>query len=108
MYRVSPCLVDFVLPGAPVPASRSRFRTFKTKAGKTITSTYYAGAYKTYLAETPKVIAELLSLEAPIEGALAICVDFYLPKPKTTKLSFPAPDLDNPTARRVIHGKSGE
>lgn len=45
-----------------------------------------------------KQAAELLAADAPsspIVSAISLAVDFYVKKPKSTKLTAPKPDIDN-------------
>lgn len=78
------------LPLNPLPAPRPRV----TSKGWT----YYPRTYKQWreraAALFPEVLAEL-GLEEPLDGALAVSVDFAVTQPKKTKLPFPKPDLDN-------------
>jgi len=86
--------VEFTLPGSPVPASRPRIRTFRSKAGKTISSAYYAGAYKTYLDEAPKAIPEspiLFEKSCP----LRVTVEFHCKTPLKPTNPYPKADIDN-------------
>ena len=75
----------------PVPASRPRFRTFQVK-GRPVTSTYYAGKYKKFLAEAEKVIPEA---NVTHDGNLSVTVVCVVSKPKSTKRVNPNGDVDN-------------
>lgn len=87
--------LEFRLAGPPVPAARPRFRTFKSKTGVPITSTYYAGAYKKFKDEAPARVAEILGLDEPLSGPLKLIVEVSVQKPRTSKLDHPSPDIDN-------------
>ncbi len=86
--------VEFVLPGDPVPASRPRIRTFKARNGKTISSAYYAGAYKKYLNDAPSAIPESPTKFGK-EVSLAVSVTFYCKRPQKPANPYPKADLDN-------------
>lgn len=84
------CRIVLRLP--PVPASRPRFRAFKTRDGRAVTSTYYAGPYKKFLDEADKAIPPA---ERKFPGPVQVDATFYVPRPKTTKLARPKGDIDN-------------
>lgn len=86
--------VAFTLPGDPVPASRPRIRTFKARNGKTISSAYYAGKYKTYLDEAPTAIPESPITFEKAES-LHVKVTFYCKQPLKPANPYPKADLDN-------------
>lgn len=60
-------------------------------------STYYAGKYKTFKeVDGPAALAEALPDDwVPIDYPCSMEVVLYVAKPKTTKLEYPAPDIDN-------------
>jgi Holliday junction resolvase RusA-like endonuclease len=60
--------------------------------------TYYPRAYREWKERAALLIPDLLSsigLEAPLEGALGVSIDFAATRPKTTKLLCPKGDIDN-------------
>ena len=79
-------------PIEPVPASRPRVRTIKTKDGRTFSSTYYAGRYAQFIKDADKAIPRA---EHTHQGELEVTVLCRVLKPKTTKRSNPRGDIDN-------------
>ena len=78
-----------LLPVVPVPASRPRF----SRWGSGI---YYGKRYTAFR----KICGEILGSseipsEFPLEGPLAVSAVFMVPRPKTTKRTFPRGDVDN-------------
>lgn len=61
------------------------------------TRTHYKKTYQTYRSEASKVVPEIMSQHRglPMAGPLEVTVLFVLPRPRTSKLDFPAPDIDN-------------
>lgn len=86
--------VAFTLPGDPVPASRPRIRTFKARNGKTISSAYYAGKYKTYLDEAPTAIPESPFTFEKSEP-LHVEIVFHCKQPLKPANPYPKADIDN-------------
>lgn len=76
----------------PVPASRPRVRTIRTKDGRQFTTTYYAGKYKQFIKDAEKAIPQSPVLH---EGPLRVLVICVVTKPKTTKRDYPRGDWDN-------------
>ena len=76
----------------PVPASRPRF----VNRGRFV-STYYAGKYKDFKEVTgPAALAEALPKDwIPIDSPCSMEVLLFVAQPKTTKLKYPKPDIDN-------------
>jgi len=83
---------EVVIPLNPVPASRPRIRTFKTRSGKTIASTYYAGKYKTWMREAEEAVP---AAGEPLDGDLAVHVVIAVERPRTSKRTNPRGDVDN-------------
>lgn len=81
--------VSFTLALSPVPAPRPRVRVHNG-----VGFAYYAGKYKTYLAEAPKAIPESPHF---FEKGTPVHVDivFFLPKPKNPTNPYPVGDMDN-------------
>lgn len=71
----------------PCPASRPRF----TKHGRP----YFAGRYKDFRDRAAKVVSQVMGDHPPISGPLRVTCYFLVPKPKTTKRSYPLGDNDN-------------
>lgn len=79
--------LEFTFDINPVPASRPR-------VGKW--GTYYTGPYKVFKEDAIEIVQEALGYEfAPLEGPLLTCATFTVKRPKTTKLDYPRPDIDN-------------
>ena len=79
------------LPMVPVPCPRPKFNR---RTG----STYYPARYSKWKVEASKKVRALAlkaGLMAPLGGPLVVGLTFVFPRPKTTKLQFPKPDLDN-------------
>lgn len=80
----------------PLPAPRPRFRTIRTKAGKTIASAYSPANYRDW-----KKAAEALLLRAlsdafePYTGPVECHCEFVIKRPKKTVRVSPAGDVDN-------------
>lgn len=79
---------------APMPTPRPRFRAIPVR-GKTIVNTYHPKEYTAYLqaleAELREAFGDREVFDAPVRVVVAIAI----PKPKTTKLQCPKPDVDN-------------
>lgn len=76
----------------PVAASRPRIRVL----GKNRTMAYYSGKYKDFKEKHAPDIVNLCVKETFNKGIpLSLWVDFYVTKPKTSKLDWPNPDIDN-------------
>lgn len=73
----------------PVAASRPR-------VGKW--GAYYSGPYKDFREQAKEKIQDILGSEfKPLLGPLAVVIEIYVTRPKTTKLDYPKPDIDNYT-----------
>jgi Holliday junction resolvase RusA-like endonuclease len=81
--------LSIFVPLEPMPCPRPRIAT----RGK-FAHAYYPASYKTWKEEAEKLLVTLLP-EAEIEGDLFVEIVCLLPRPKTTKLSRPKPDVDN-------------
>lgn len=84
-YRKTPA-VSVRLPVKPSAASRPRV----TRQGWA----YYAKPYKTFLKEAKKRIPEDVA-SALLDSPLLVFCTCVAQRPKTTKLPFPKPDIDN-------------
>lgn len=90
-----------ILPINPLPASRPRFRVVKLRSGKFFVHTYTDAPYKAWLAEF-----NALWVEKPFEkfnGPVRVELAFDVQKPRTSKLLYPKPDVDN-YAKAVMDG----
>ena len=71
----------------PVAASRPRIGKW---------GAYYSGPYQEFRETAEDVVPLTIGSEyVPLTGELAVVVEIYAEKPKTTKLSKPKPDIDN-------------
>ena len=75
----------------PVPASRPKVTRW---------SVYYGKKYTAYRNDAPTTIARAVKLAGvadilPLEDTLFIASIYEVQKPKTTKLQYPNPDIDN-------------
>ena len=80
-------LYEATYPINPVAASRPRVTTKG--------HTYYAGPYKDFRKNIKPLIEELTEGFEPLVGPLAVEVDIWVRKPKSTKLDSPRADIDN-------------
>lgn len=81
--------VKFSLPLCPIPAPRPRVRVHNG-----VGYAYYAGKYKTFLAEAPEAIPESHVLFVKGEP-VSVDVRFFLPKPANPANHYPVGDIDN-------------
>lgn len=77
--------ITFNIPLKPVPASRPRI------AGK---ARYYAEPYRTYRQQLATHLEPHKPVE-PLELPLEVRCEFVMPRPKTSKFTTPAGDVDN-------------
>jgi Holliday junction resolvase RusA-like endonuclease len=85
---ISKSSTSFFLDVEPMPSPRPRFRVI----GK------FASAYmpKDYKDHTAKLIEQLQQIACePREGPLDVDLTVWVTRPKTSKLAFPKPDIDN-------------
>jgi Holliday junction resolvase RusA-like endonuclease len=82
-------LADIFVPLEPMPCPRPRIAT----RGK-FAHAYYPAAYKTWKQEAEELLEKLLP-ETAWDDDLYVEIVCVLPRPKTTKLSRPKPDVDN-------------
>lgn len=78
----------------PMPTPRPRFRAIPVR-GKTIVNTYHPKAYTEYQAQLSNALREAFGSRTPFDGPVFCAVVVTMPRPKTTKLHAPAPDVDN-------------
>lgn len=79
-----------------MPAPRPRARAFMVR-GKPIVSMYHPKEYTAWQAAAAQaLIEELADVELPVtEGPVTVGLIITVPRPKTTKLPHPKPDVDN-------------
>jgi Holliday junction resolvase RusA-like endonuclease len=90
--------MNFILHIDPVPASRPRF----TRSGHA----YTAEPYRTFKDTLRELVATQMGNTPVFDGPLAVDLVIICPKPKTTKLSHPKPDVDN-YAKAVLDAMNG-
>jgi Holliday junction resolvase RusA-like endonuclease len=73
-------------PISPVAASRPRV----TKWG-----TYFTGTYKDFRSEAKHVVLDVVKNWKPTDKQLKVWIEIAPTKPKTSKLMYPRPDVDN-------------
>lgn len=78
---------EFNIP--PVAASRPR-------VGKW--GAYYSGPYRDFREQAKEKVHTVIGDGfTPLSGPLTVVVEIYATKPKSTKLDYPKPDIDNYT-----------
>ena len=84
-------MATFVLDIDPMPCPRPRI----ARVGKFVRA-YYPKAYDLWRSDcAEKIRAYLPSCYEPDSCGIEAFIDFYVTRPKTTKLSVPKPDIDN-------------
>lgn len=81
-------VTSFFLDVEPMPSPRPRFRVI----GK------FASAYmpKAYQVHTAALVEQMQQMNCePREGPLSVDLTVWVTRPKTSKLAFPKPDIDN-------------
>jgi Holliday junction resolvase RusA-like endonuclease len=73
-------------PISPVAASRPRVSKW---------GSYYTGTYKEFREQAVPVIEKVLEGYEPTDKNLRVYVQLYVDKPKSSKLDYPRPDIDN-------------
>ena len=73
-------------PISPVAASRPRVSKW---------GAYFTGTYKDFRNEAKPIVLETIKDWKPTENKLWVYVGVYPTKPKTSKLQYPRPDIDN-------------
>ena len=80
-------MMELTFPVSPVAASRPRVSRH---------GSYYAGPYKRFRSEAAGVVLEVLGVDfIPFTDKLNVDVECYCTRPKTSKLEYPKPDVDN-------------
>lgn len=78
------------VPLEPVPCPRPRMTRFG--------AIYYPAKYSHWKAAASRIIPGLLwdaGLHSPINTEVQVSLHFFATRPRTTKLSYPKPDIDN-------------
>ncbi len=92
---------DIFINCEPVPAARPRVSKW---------GTYYPKKYKDFKAELAEKIKHqweaVLKRAFPIAGPLALTIHIHCTKPRTSKLDYPMPDVDN-FAKAVMDAANG-
>jgi Holliday junction resolvase RusA-like endonuclease len=75
-------------PVQPVAASRPRVSRW---------GSYYTGKYKEFRQVAKPVMEDIVGDWEPTDKPLAVWLEVFPEKPKTSKLDYPRPDIDNYT-----------
>lgn len=81
-----PETIELMVPCEPVAAARPRVSKW---------GTYYPKKYKDFKAELTEKIKELWGNRAKIAGPIQLSIWLHCTKPRTSKLDYPMPDVDN-------------
>jgi Holliday junction resolvase RusA-like endonuclease len=73
-------------PISPVAASRPRVSKW---------GTYFTGTYKQFRADAKPVVLNAIGGWKPTDKQLKVILELYPTRPKTSKLKYPRPDIDN-------------
>lgn len=73
-------------PLSPVAASRPRVSKW---------GSYYTGTYKEFREQAKPLVLEIAGEWKPTDKHLMVYVGIYPERPKTSKLAYPRPDIDN-------------
>ena len=80
-------MMEYKFPVNPVAASRPRVGKF---------GAYFTGPYKRFRQAAALVINQVLGRNfTPMTGKLAVDIECFVTKPRTSKLEYPRPDVDN-------------
>lgn len=79
-------MIKIRLPGDPVPAARPKVSRF---------GTYYPKTYRAFRTAMELVVRKLFAGRQPMAGPLAVVLNVFVRKPKTSKLVYPIGDVDN-------------
>lgn len=72
---------------SPVPASRPRVSKW---------GAYYTGTYKEFREKAAEKVWDVLGTNLePLTGPLAVSLELYVKRPKSTEKEHPKPDVDN-------------
>lgn len=73
-------------PVEPVPASRPRVSKW---------GSYYVGKYKDFRSTAKPIMKDVVGDWEPTNKPLCVWLSVFPQKPKTSKLAYPRPDIDN-------------
>jgi len=76
----------FTFPIQPTPASRPRVSKW---------GSYYTGPYVAFRENVKPLLAEALAGWTPMDVPMIVTVGIYPERPKSSKLDYPKPDVDN-------------
>lgn len=80
-------MMEFKFPLNPVAASRPRVGKF---------GAYFTGPYKKFRHKAAEIVNQVLGRNfTPLTGKLAVDIECYVTRPKSTKLELPRADVDN-------------
>ena len=74
------------LPGDPIPAARPKVSRW---------GTYYPKTYRAFRTAMELVVRKLFAGRQPMVGPLAVVLNVFVRKPKSSKLLYPIGDVDN-------------
>lgn len=78
--------MKWTIPVNPVPASRPRVGRW---------GSYYTGPYVVFRDSVQPVLREMFKGWVPLDYCMSVTVGIHPKKPKTSKLKYPKPDVDN-------------
>jgi Holliday junction resolvase RusA-like endonuclease len=84
-------IYDILLPVSPVPAARPKL----ARRGRRV---YYPKTYSDFRKQAKEVVPGAMmasGIGGPLKGPLLVAVAIVAKRPKTTKLDYPSPDVDN-------------
>jgi Holliday junction resolvase RusA-like endonuclease len=80
-------MMEYRFPINPIAASRPRVSRY---------GAYFTGPYKKFRSEASLIINRVLGRNfTPLSDKLAVDIECYVTRPKTTKLEYPRADVDN-------------
>lgn len=83
----------------PVPASRPRISKW---------GAYYSGTYKEFRERAAEMVWNVLGNNfVPVSTPLAVSLELYVKRPKSTEKEFPKPDVDN-YAKAILDSLNGK
>lgn len=95
-------IYDILLPVSPVPAARPKL----ARRGRRV---YYPKTYADFRKQAKEVVPGAMmasGIGGPLKGPLLVALAIVAKRPKTTKLDYPSPDVDN-YAKAVLDALNG-
>lgn len=90
--------MEYTFPLNPVPASRPRVSRW---------GTYFSGPYKDFRAKAVELLPQYLGPKVEVVSyPIRVDLEVYPEMPKSTKLAFPKPDVDN-YAKAILDACNG-